>query len=1131
MLATESTIETLCFHAEGSKIFDYDSGTLEIMESVEHPAVTFEPGQVVDERYLILENLGSGGFASVYKALDRTLRTHVALKLPKPGTPIDEVTREVMITRLIKHRNVCSVWDLVNHDDRGQKTVLISMDFAARGDLHWLLANFGCLSGEPARAKAKQLAAGLSAIHEVDILHCDLKPQNILISESGHFLISDFGIALSGVGEQGLSGMTPLYAAPELFVPPFSPTRKSDIYSLGLVFYELFTGAHPFHVASREVVATTPAELLHAWRAIHQTFDAEPPSKSIASLPPDINELIMECIERDPDQRPGSAREIFERLSGNAAGISMSPPPPPRPSSGSVLDTWFRYVEEFAQQDSAAFLRDFSDRPMGEVYKGLAVQILSENSGLSGVPLSIERLLELSVQPSSGITGQWLLRGAPGAGKSGFVKELALTLARGGVHFEHARNKQWIPVILSVKDLIHEDQVMDPFRCADKMLGAKEGKLRDHLIKRAKKGDVILLLDAIDDISPEEEDPVFEMLRDFQRDWPQVITIVTSRLIGIDNPNPGTLVELELLPLDEKRWRVFIRNWFDEEKVGSQKAERLITAIERDAGLRELASSPVFLTLMAWVYERDESITARSALFYDRFFTLLLSGKWVDSEEARAARNALRYLAYAMTKSGHDAEPVQAMQQRFIESDDPVVEEFRARLGQKEDWKHPLDFLMGVAEKTGILIYEGRREEDWRFWHRTFREALAAEYFTEILKNEEKIHDRVRGLARHSKQWAEPFAFIASRLESPDAFLLSLKDANPKLAVRALASAYHVKDRTVRKILELNSLPEERAKIYRHLATQGDDFDAEEKLLHRLQEREVKGVDLYFLEMAFRHLEKHSKRKRKRTRSLFDDSTLPRKNLFSSLQDGDFFADIPGGSFTIGDDSEEARENEKPVHEVVIDYDFRISRTPITYRQYQAFDSKHPVDVSKRYKARLEHPVVRVSWYAAVMFCRWLSETYPHMAGARLPTEEEWEYACRAGTSTAYWSGNSVTDLADVAWYVDNAKDRCHPVAEKKANPRGLFDVHGNVSEWTSSIYEPSYKSANKRILVEPSSGAVTLAFAGELEGQKDPSRVARGGCYWSAAKGVRSSCRIGRSPFSESPDLGFRVVLPARKK
>ncbi len=237
----------------------------------------------------------------------------------------------------------------------------------------------------------------------------------------------------------------------------------------------------------------------------------------------------------------------------------------------------------------------------------------------------------------------------------------------------------------------------------------------------------------------------------------------------------------------------------------------------------------------------------------------------------------------------------------------------------------------------------------------------------------------------------------------------------------------------------------------------------------------------------------------------------------------DLWCKIPAGEGWVGSlDSETGRYgDEGPGHRVKVEIvrPFWLSAVQVTNAQFAAFDPRH----SKTH--RQNYPVVNVKWHAALSFCRWLA-SMPGFDGARLPTEEEWEYACRAGKKTVYWSGNSEKALARVSWYNKNSRNFLQKVGEKSANPWGLYDVHGNVWEWTASVwdaekYAKKHNGEGFRIdpVVEPTDLAAPVPSVG---------RVVKGGGYSSLAGRARSASRCDWDPEWSFRDLGFRVLLPA---
>jgi formylglycine-generating enzyme required for sulfatase activity len=234
---------------------------------------------------------------------------------------------------------------------------------------------------------------------------------------------------------------------------------------------------------------------------------------------------------------------------------------------------------------------------------------------------------------------------------------------------------------------------------------------------------------------------------------------------------------------------------------------------------------------------------------------------------------------------------------------------------------------------------------------------------------------------------------------------------------------------------------------------------------------------------------------------------------------------IPAGSFEMG--SKTGRADEKPVHTVWLD-SFLMDKTEVTQAEWEKLGNIEAFSNPSNFKGS-DLPVNQVKWGAAANFCNARSKLEGlkpcyndeivcdfDADGYRLPTEAEWEYACRAGTTADYSFGNDARKLGDVGWFADNAGKTTHPVGQKKPNPWGLLDMHGNVAEWCHDVYDKDYYS----------SGAGRNP-RGPAEGKQ---YVLRGGSWKSVAEGLRSSYRLGENPgFADAclaPDaIGFRCV------
>jgi formylglycine-generating enzyme required for sulfatase activity len=214
---------------------------------------------------------------------------------------------------------------------------------------------------------------------------------------------------------------------------------------------------------------------------------------------------------------------------------------------------------------------------------------------------------------------------------------------------------------------------------------------------------------------------------------------------------------------------------------------------------------------------------------------------------------------------------------------------------------------------------------------------------------------------------------------------------------------------------------------------------------------------------------------------------------------------IPGGIFEMGD--YDGNASEKPPHQVNIN-PFYLGKYVFTQEQYQAVKGTNP---SKFQGAK--RPVEQVNWNQTMEFCKKLSQKTGK--NYRLPSESEWEYACRAGTKTKYYFGDDEKQLGDYAWYDGNSNWETHPVGQKKPNQFGLYDMHGNVWEWCSDRWHENYYN--------------TLTDGSSWETGTDNNRVRRGGSWSFSAALCRSAFRLRYSPGFYLRNLGFRVALDFR--
>ncbi|HEY0323140.1 MAG TPA: serine/threonine-protein kinase [Pyrinomonadaceae bacterium] len=284
----------------------------------------FVPGTILAARYRIVGLLGLGGMGEVYRADDLKLGQPVALKfLPErllnDGAALARFHREVRVARQVSHRNVCRVYDIGEVDGHH----FLSMEYIKGEELASLLKRIGRLPSDKAIEIARQLCAGLAAAHANNVLHRDLKPSNVMIDGEGNVRVTDFGLA--GLAEEFREDErhagTPAYMAPEQFNGEGASVR-SDIYSLGLVLYEVFTGKRAFEAAS-------VSELIELRKS-----DTTPtnPSSYVKEIDPVVERVILRCLERNPEKRPATALQVAAALPGGdplAAALAAGETPSP----------------------------------------------------------------------------------------------------------------------------------------------------------------------------------------------------------------------------------------------------------------------------------------------------------------------------------------------------------------------------------------------------------------------------------------------------------------------------------------------------------------------------------------------------------------------------------------------------------------------------------------------------------------------------------------------------------------------------------------------------------------------------------------------------------------------------------
>jgi len=746
---------------------------------------------------------------------------------------------------------------------------------------------------------------------------------------------------------------------------------------------------------------------------------------------------------------------------------------------------------------------------------------------------------------------RWALKGEPGSGKSTLLRRLAIALldAPSGP----------LPMFLRIAELpkqgglraaLEDDEVHAP--------------AADQLLERLNAGQGVLLLDGLDE-HPEPE-RARKLVASLAEEAAPSKVIIASRDVGYERPT-GAFWDLPLCPLDDEAQRALLLRWVDDE----DQVDTTLRSLSGSHRLRRMLENPLLLTLVGLVLLDGGEPPRRRSELYRRAVDFLVQRSYAPGDGLRArgvATEALGVLALAL----HGDEGT-------VTREREIARVLRGHAELRSEWGDIEAFLRDVAAKTELLVPwpSAQEVQGYLFPHRSLREFLAAEALAADIEShggvgdvpEEALQAAIQGrrteglapasgalgqvLARAIEQpqtWSEVLALTCGLLGEGAADQLVRRvaaEGSGELVARLVSEAEAIGPETVLAALGAEGGQEQweaRRDLLQQLPELIGDAALVMGLLRRFATGTTHGADLWWAHHLLEQLgegvcgelpvEKPVRDEAADLARRFWHGHRPaeRDQALRALERWGWRG-IPEGSFRMGSPEGEGNDDERPQHEVRVRSGFGMLAVPVTNAVYEAFDPGHEADRVTAFGDDLdEHPVVNVTWYEAAAFAAWLTAGDPRHT-IRLPVEIEWEYGCRAGTSTQYWSGDREENLARVGWYDGNSDNRTHPVGrppgpDAPAHPHGLHDLHGNADEWCADVWDANRYATQAEQQPFPHDPQAEVP----TEGDPGAWRVIRGGSFDGVADIARSAFRLHWFPGGRDRDLGFRLVrVPAPQR
>jgi formylglycine-generating enzyme required for sulfatase activity len=539
---------------------------------------------------------------------------------------------------------------------------------------------------------------------------------------------------------------------------------------------------------------------------------------------------------------------------------------------------------------------------------------------------------------------------------------------------------------------------------------------------------------------------------------------------------------LTIAPLKEDIIREYINKWFNEES----QANKFIEIVVGNDRLLELSKRSIFiLGLACMVYGKNNEIRANLSYIYKSAIDYLL--------ESRNPKGTLIYTVKHEVLKELAFRFLQMQEKRFNKYlAESIITKIVSSKGQL--YEKPEEFLSAIIRETHLLQ---QTKDDYEFIHLTFQEYLAAQALFDEENSTEKLLEYC-----NVNMWEEVFKFYTELLsdDKRKIFITEISKRNLSLALRVSAVCL---DNEIMSNIICNTSKDAKLRMLKELdislATLNEEKRREIILdtIEHLFKHENNSAILYF---AIQLLKKYDPDdERKIMYNNFNRHQMQKLKELLSNEDYKFtLLDIPEGEFIMGNDNS-IEQNEKPAHKVNIN-SFQIAKYPLTNKAYEFIMNYIPTRRNE-YSKEDSQPAINIDWFDAYICALKI--------GCRLPSEAEWEYACRAGTTSEWWFGDDEKQIINYACCYETTAKATRNLELGSANEWGLVDVHGNVWEWCNDWFS-EYSSEQQNNPQGPLQGDI---------------KVRRGGGWGYHARGCQSAFRFGNEPYYKYKDIGVRFA------